>query len=159
MGLFGKRVAESKPSEGGNYWLPGQYLVQIDTVKAIESRKGDDLFIVSGENLESSNEKCPVGAACSWVCNLKHEPAPGNVKSFIAAALAMDHDEVDEEVADSVIDPEENPLQGLLVRLTVTIIQTKGKGEDFSKHVWKAVDPELQEQASELRAAAGLPPF
>jgi hypothetical protein len=157
MGMFGKRISEAKPSQGGVYWLPGQYLVQLDMVKTITSRKGEDCFIVEGDNLESTNEERPAGSHCSQVIPMSQDSAPGNIKLFLAAALNVQEHEVTEEGAEACV-TSDNPLHGRLVRLEVVNIKTRA-GNDFSKHNWRPVTDEFQAKADELRAAAGMPPF
>jgi hypothetical protein len=149
-----KRVAAAKPSSGGVYWEPGKYLVQIDVVKVHEGRKGADFFVVEGDNLESSNPERPAGARCSWVFNTAQDAAPGNIKSFVAAALSCPADDVDDDVIEEVLSAE-NPLNGKIVRLQVVLTETKSGGE-FSKHNWQPVTEEVQKQAKELRKKAGL---
>jgi hypothetical protein len=157
MGTFGRMVADAKPNEGGVFWLPGTYLVQIDVVKVVNGRKGLDYFIVEGENLESTSTERAVGTHASWVSSLEMDSTPGNVQLFIAAAMNCPKEEVDEEAAELVISPD-NPLHGRLVRLEVALIKTRA-GNDFSKHVWRPVPDEIQAKAAELRAKAGFPPF
>lgn len=156
MGLYSKlarRVAEAETSEGGVYWEPGKYLVEIDIVKIHEGRNGD-FFIVEAYNLESSNSDRPVGDRCSWVLNVNSDPAPGNIRGFLAAVLGVNVKEIGEdEFEDSVAD--DNPLNRELVRLEVAIVPTK-RGGEFSKHRWIAVDDATKKKAKELRKAAGL---
>lgn len=132
MGLFSKKVAEAKEQTGGVYWLPGQYLIEVQVVKLVEGRKGDEFFIVEGKNIESSNPDRPTGALCAWVVNTDLDAAPGNIKSFLKAATEAD--EVDEEGIDAAISSD-NPLAKSQVRLSVVTIKTKA-GNDFNKHVW-----------------------
>lgn len=158
MGMFGQAVAGAQATEGGVWWLPGKYLVQIDACKVITSRKKELLFIAEGDNLESNNEQRPVGQRCSWIVKISSDAGPGNIKSFIAALYGERPESITEEVADMIVDEKQNPANGRLVQLDVVIIKTKA-GTDFSKHRWMAVPESVQEKAAELRAKAGLPPF
>ncbi len=158
MGLFGQTVAGAQASEGGVWWLPGKYLVQIDACKLITSRKKELLFIVEADNLESNNPQRPVGQRCSWIVKVGSDAGPGNIKQFIAAVCNEKVDEITEEVADLVVDEKQNPLNGRLVYLDAVIIQTKA-GADFTKHRWQTAPDSVQEKAAALRDAAGLPPF
>ena len=156
MSLFGRKVAESTPNEGGVYWLAeGKYLVEIDTVKVHEGRKKRDFFIVSGKNIESDHEDRKNGSKCSWVSDLDNDATPGNVKLFLCGVYGIDISDLDddgwEKLADRIIE-EDNPLRGVLIKLNATNIKTRA-GNDFTKHIWSpAYDgiEELPEKAVEI---------
>jgi hypothetical protein len=152
--LFGRKLAESTPNEGGIYWLPGRYLVEIDTVKLFESRKGKDLFIVVGKNIESDNEERPIGSKPSWVVSLDQDAAPGNIKGFFAAVLGVNHTDLGDDDWQKVwsrATDEDNPLCGFVAKLECVMIKTRA-GNDFTKHTWTAHD-ELPENAQEFLAS------
>lgn len=156
MGLYkdlANKIAKSRASEGGVYWEPGRYLVLIDLVKVKEGRESD-YFIVEGENLESSNPERPVGTRCGWVLNVRKEPSHGNIKGFLAAALACNPDDITSKDFEDCID-EENPLNGRLVRLEVRLAPTK-KGGEFSRHTWRAVEEDLYKVLDAMKKKAGL---
>ena len=156
MGLYrdlGKKVAKAEASTGGVYWEPGKYLVLLDVVKVKEGRKSD-FFIVEGDNLESDNPERPAGKRCSWVIDANKDAAPGNIKAFLAAALACSPDDINEDDFEDCVD-EDNPLCGKLVRLQVTMTTTKS-GNDFSKHNWQPVDQDLYKELKSLKRKAGL---
>lgn len=147
MGLFGRRVAKSTPNEGGIFWLTGNYLVEIDTVKVHEGRKKSDYFIVTGENKESDNEDRPVGVKPGWVMDIDKDASPGNVKLFLAGIYGIKLEDLDddgwEKLADRVIE-EDNPLNGFLAKLNVTMVKTRAGG-DYSKHNWSCAYEDMDD--------------
>jgi hypothetical protein len=147
MSLFGRKVAE-----GGVYWLPGKYLVEIDVVKVHEGRKKRDFFIVSGKNLESDHEERKVGSKCSWVADLDNDATPGNIKSFLSGVLNVGLSDLEAEEWEKLYDraiEDDNPLCGFTARLHVTNIKTRA-GNDFSKHVWSPAQDGMTEEAEAL---------
>lgn len=122
-------------NNGGVYFTPGDYKVEVVKVFDIESRKRDDLFIVECVVLEASGEgtKRP-GSKPSWVVNLKHDSALGNIKGFLIACLDCEPEEVGvNEVEEAV--GEDNPMAGSILNLTVEQITTKA-GHPFNVHRW-----------------------
>jgi hypothetical protein len=143
MGLF-SGIEQAKVGQGGVYFLEGLYKIEILRVFTMHSRKGDDLFIVETKILESDQAERRVGTTCSWVVNLKMDPAMGNIKGFIAAANGIDPNnkdkvdaEVTEEAAEFVVS-EENPLKGIVMGLEAVPIKTRAGG-DFTLHKWQMV--------------------
>lgn len=126
---------------GGVYFLPGVYKVRVKKVHMLQSRKKDDLYIVEADILESNNSDRPPGSFASWLVNMKHDAALGNIKGFLAACNgidAADQEKIDEEIDDDVADysiSEDNPLAGTEVELICTNIKTKAGG-DFTLHTW-----------------------
>lgn len=149
MGLFGD-IEKAKVSLGGNYLAPGgSYLLYVDAVKTIKSRKNKDFFIVEFTVLKSNHPDCKPGSRRSWSANLTdHDAAMGNVKNFLMAAYVADEDQVGPTEADAAVSSE-NPLQGALVTCEVTNVKTKSGG-DFSKHLFGSVSEEIQNKAEEL---------
>lgn len=155
MGIFSK-VQESKVSGGGVYFLPGVYRVEIENVKAIQSRRNNkDYFIIECRILESSNEDRPAGTSASQAIDITNVMGPVNIKAFIAAAsgITPTADDVNEqliafweeatdvelsieEICELVCDEDENPLQGLEMDLECVLEKTRNTGSDFTKHYW-----------------------
>ena len=159
MGLF-SGIAGAKVGQGGVYfvankgpghtdetpaWEPAQYRVQIKKIEVINSRKGDDLFIVEAKVLESDCPERKAGVSASWVVNLKQDAALGNIKGFIAAANGIDpgnEEEVNEAVTEEVCElvvGKDQPLAGDEIALTCVMIKTRA-GKDFTLHQWKPVE-------------------
>lgn len=135
-------IEEARISEGGVYFKPGVFRVEVEAVKGLKDRKGVGTFVVEGTLLESSEPSLPVGTAVSWVVKLDKEPALGNIKAFIAAAMGEDAKNVTAESVDLVISAG-NPLKGTKLRASAQNIKTKA-GNDFTKITWKA-DSDLSE--------------
>lgn len=137
--------------------LPGMYpMLFINAVKTIKSQEdGSDLFIAELDILESSVEGRESGSSMSWIVNFAHQPALGNIKAFIAAAMNRSEEEISEKIANAVVTTD-NPLHGQLVRCEAIEITTKRKKNPFTKCNWSAVTPEKQAEAAELHKAAGF---
>jgi hypothetical protein len=133
MGLFGG-IKDAKVSQGGNYMKPGfRFLLEIEALKAIKSRKGHDLAIAEFKVLASDCPAQPAGAQVSWCCDLtEHEAALGNVKGFLASVMNISVDAVDEAGAEGAYGPS-NFLKGRRVKCETVLTKTK-KGGDFTLH-------------------------
>lgn len=144
MGLF-SGIEDAKVGGGGVYFLEGLYRCEIVKVFAMKSRKNEDLFIVECKVITSNNAKRKEGSACSWVVNMKHDAALGNIKGFIAAANGIDPTDtgtVDAEVNEEAVETacsDANPLAGQLVDLEATEILTRAK-TPFTLHKWKPAE-------------------
>lgn len=149
------RIGGSDVRKGGTYPVPGVYpILLVDVVKLITSRKGEDIFIAEFEILESNVDERPTGTRMSWAANLKHDPSPGNIKAFLAAAGDVDPEEVNSEAAQLACS-EDNPLHGRLVRLEATITTTKS-GNAFTLCDFRPLPEKVQAQADKLREKAGF---
>lgn len=143
MGLFDE-IGSAKVNQGGVYFLPGIYRCEIVKVFTLKTRKREDVFIVECEIKESNNEERKPGGRASWVVNLKHDAALGNIKGFVAAANGIDptnEAEVNEEVTAEAVElvcSDDNPLEGVEVMLEATNIKTRDN-RDFTLHQWTPV--------------------
>lgn len=144
MGLF-DGIGDARPGGSNVYFLQGKYKVKLNKVFTYKSRKKDDLFIAECEILESTSDKRPADTKASWVVNLKHEAALGNIKGFIAAANGIDpedEEKVNEEVTEEVVEycvGLDNPLEDIVLDLVCTDIKTRA-GNDFTLHEWTSVE-------------------
>jgi len=127
-------IEGARTSEGGVYFKPGAYEARVIAVKALKDRKGIGTFVVETELLESSNELLPKGTMCSWVVKLDKEPALGNIKAFIAAAMACAAKDVTAAAVEMVIS-EGNPLRDVVLKVSAQDIKTKA-GNPFTKVTW-----------------------
>jgi hypothetical protein len=176
MGMFAQNFAKATPGAGGGLWYKdGDYpLIQIDHLKLIDSKNpqhnGAEKLIIVTDILQSKVAERPAGMrGLSHVLNSQHAGAARDAKEFcIAVFPGVDHSEWDKDGEESPMHPK-NPrglvhdvtqlARGRLVSLTVfTKISEKSK-KPFSVHRYTAVSDAIQEQADELRAAAGLPPM
>ena len=151
MGRF-KGLAGVKTNQGGLYFLEGDYLVELDEVKMIETRKKQDCWVVSAKVLESTNPQRAPGCKPSQVIVLREdilETCMGNIKAFAAAVLGIENpdayvpedgksvDEFWDSTLESMV-ADDQPLKGVKIKLNVTQIKTKSD-KDFSKHSWGPV--------------------
>jgi hypothetical protein len=150
-----ERIGNSQPTEGGVYPIPGVYpLLYVNTLKMIKSRKGEDVFIADFDIVTSDVPERPAGSVMSWVCNFKHDAAPGNVRLLLAAVTATPLDQVDAAGSQFAVSPQ-NPCHGRLVRLTASQTITKS-GNPFTVCKWDIVSEEHQQRADEYRKQAGF---
>jgi len=144
MGLFAG-INEAKVGQGGVYFLEGIYRVEVLKCFTMTSRKREDLFIVEAKVVESDNDDRKPGMRCSWIVNMKHDAALGNIKGFIAAMNGIhpsDEEQVDEEVTEEAVEytvSDDNPLAGMLVDLEAVAITTRA-GNPFTLHKWSPVE-------------------
>lgn len=165
MGLF-SAVAGAEVTGGGVYFLPGNYVVEVDCVKTVRSQKnGKDFWVVECTIIESDNEDRPPKSHASQVVEIAHIMGPINIKAFVAAASGIDptDEEVNEkltavwedlteqelsieQICELICDEsdEGNPLQGLRMMLECRNIKTKAK-TDFTKHFWSPMPDEDDE--------------
>jgi hypothetical protein len=149
------KVGDADARLNSVYPVAGVYpVLQVDAMKMITSRKGDDVFIAEFDVLESLCPDRPAGTRMSWAVNFRHDAAAGNVKSFIAAVMNSDASEVDAESARYACSPE-NPCSGRLVRLEATETITKS-GSPFTVCSFRPIPDPQQAQAEALRKKAGF---
>lgn len=155
-------IARSQTNSGGVYFLPGVYpVLHVCDFKEQLSRKKDDLIIAEFEIIESDVAERPAGTKVSQVYNLtKHDAAPGNVKSFIAAVMGVRPDDLSPEewAALSSAALDDKQVVGRVVKAQASIIKTRAGG-DFTKVDFFPLGDDMQEAARELREAAGFPAF
>ena len=135
MGVF-SGIKQAQVNKGGVYLKEGNYLLEIEAVKLIPSRKKDDLSVVESKVIEADGTDANVeGSSASWIANLtKHDAAMGNVKMFLQAVDPDLDDDTIEQAADMAVG-EDNPLRGEQVKCQVSMIETRA-GNPFSLHKW-----------------------
>jgi hypothetical protein len=136
------KIKKSSVSNGGVYFQPGVYLVEIKKAFFKESRKAAVLLIVECSILESDCAERPAGSDVTWTCNMSLDSGPGNCKAFIAATAGIPSDDtkrIDDEVTDEVMDSlfgEDNMLGGMRMKVQATDVDTKAGGK-FTKLFWE----------------------
>lgn len=150
-------IEDAKPNEGGNYILPGIYpVLYINACKQIKSQdNGDDLCIVELDIIDSKVEDREAGQSMSWIVNMKHQPALGNVKLFLSKVMDCELEDITGNVADAAFSTN-NPLGGRLIRCEAIEITTRKKGNAFTKCNWAPIGKDLQENSAALHKAAGF---
>lgn len=150
MGIF-SNIKEARGTEGGLYLEPGNYLVQINRCKMIETHAGAPMFIAELLLLESDNEKLKVGSEPSYTVKFGGEYpklALGNVADFMRACLASMADalgeerpedisevEIDEPTAEAITG-EENLAAGVYLTCKAFNKKTKKDNKDFTRTKW-----------------------
>lgn len=164
MGMFANQIAGAKPSEGsGLYFLPGLYpVVQIKQLKMFDSknpsRAGAEMLIIDTDILESRVPDRPAGTqSCAQTLNSNHPGAKDDAKRFFLA-LGLEEAQIDENLV-KLLTSVEQPAAGYLLSLECYEKVSSKTGKKFTKHIWRPIAGVTQEQAPELRAKAGLPPF
>lgn len=164
MGMFANQIASARPSEGsGLYFLPGLYpVVQVKELKMFDSknpsRAGAEMLIINCDVLDSRVEGRPAGTQdCAQILNSSHPGAKDDAMRFFNA-LGFTVEQVDESLIKMLTSPQQ-PAAGYLLSLECYDKVSSKTGKHFTKHVWRPVAGVTQEQANELRAKAGLPPF
>lgn len=152
MGMF-SGMKEAQVGQGGVYFTDGSYVVEVTECIAKKSRKGDSLYIVEARVLEGTTSPTvrtnakgaeetiypkKAGTKASWVVNMRHDAALGNIKGFLAAAIGCDEDQIGEEEAEESVSAD-NPLAGMIVRLDCETIITQNKN-DFTLHRWSTYE-------------------
>jgi hypothetical protein len=154
------RIGNAQPSDRSSYPLPGLYpLLYCEALKMKKGKNPGDVFFIADFSIVESNVPGrPKGSSMAWICNLRHLPSPGNIRSFLAALNSVPIEEVDSESARCCC-AADNPCRGRMVRLEATETTTKS-GQPFTACKWTAVSEQLQgEKAEQLRQAAGFAPF
>lgn len=144
--LFSK-LGNVKIQEGGVYFKPGLYLVEIQETKIIETRKKVDAIVIGCKILGTKNddEECnQPGTTASQVLMLGGEAADSslsNWKGFLAKAAGIDDPEEHSDAeweAVAVAAVEDNVFKGTIMVLNCFEITTK-KGHPFTRHDWMRV--------------------
>ena len=157
MGLFSK-VGSAEVTLGGKWFHhDATFIVRIEKVRTVRSRKGQDLvFIECTVCVTSCPDDNPVGSRASQCLNFtEHDAAPGNFKAFVAAANGLDPadklqlDTSPENAWEPLCDlavSSEQPLSGLYCALETALVDTRAKTK-FTKHFWSPVNQEAAASA------------
>ena len=156
-------IETAQVNDQGTFFSPGSLDTQVDRVLVKDSQKkrGETNFITEHSVLTSTNTQNQAGSAATWICNMKHRSAPGNVKGFLLALLGLDHREdaarIEREVNPVIrqliaaMTGPGNALAGRWIHLEATTGRVNvGKPDehDFTYHSWSPFD----------YAAAGITP-
>jgi hypothetical protein len=157
MGRFAG-LSGIRTNQGGVYFLPGDYVVDIQAIKFFTNRKGQDTFVIEAKVVESTNEKREPGCVPSQVIVFREDilsTIMGNIKQFVGALLEIKDPDAYEEMPDLRIPgdtveaatdrfweqaieslvSDAQPAKNMRIHLNVTNIKTKAE-KDFGKHVW-----------------------
>src|SRR5215510_15172036 len=95
MSGYWDRLGEADFNDRGNYFLPGQYVVQISRIFTKEGFRGHSL-IFNFEVVESSCEDIRPGSMRDWVIKLDGPNAKfgmGDLKAFLFALFGKNKDD------------------------------------------------------------------
>jgi len=145
MGVF-TNIKGAKGTEGGQYFVPGNYVVRIDRCKQAQTRMGKDFFAAECKILASDTEELRVGSTASFFVLFDEYPdlSLGNVADFMNSCMRsfaqqnnMDLPEgyeVDEEDAEAISGPP-NTLAGTIIGVEAYNKKTRA-GSDFTRFKW-----------------------
>ena len=137
MGVFDK-IGEATFSEGGNYFRPGAYDLEIVKVKQDQTRKNHDFVAVDCKILGTTSDM-HIGEIGNWFTSNQHDSFLGNVKQFCYALLSssgsVDANSITPEIVESICKDNGAAVVGSRIRLQVTQVSTQ-KGGTFSRHTW-----------------------
>ena len=136
--------------ENGTYFTAGIYDVEIVRCVSKHTQKSGLGFIVETEVLSSSNLENPVGTKRTWYQSMKNlNVGFGAVAAFLLAAFDLNN--TAERKTDFFpylesfirrVDGPENILSGFFLHLECTMIKTREKQSDFTRHDWSPFDYE-----------------
>jgi len=152
-------MKQARSTQGGLYFLPGNYTIQVLRCKMQESQVGGrQFFIAETKIVKSDNPELKVGSEPGWLVELPGkypELSLGNIKAFLHAAFsslaeaegddAPEEGDVDESFADLAVG-EDNVLAGVFITAKAFQKKTK-KGADFTRIKWGVPD-DLDELAA-----------
>lgn len=91
MGVFGNySVSKAKVSGGGVYLEPGDYVLEVEATKGIETRGKGPMFVADFIVRESNNEKFPAGSRVNHTILMAKDYGPGNAKEILSALSGLD---------------------------------------------------------------------
>jgi hypothetical protein len=157
MGIF-SGISEARASRKGIWILPGDYELEVESLREKHSRKGADLFIAELLVTASNNEQRPAGSHVTWMANLSaanpdaRNAALGDLNAFFAALAKCSEDEVDEEGIEAAVS-EAQPFTGHRVHCEASDIEKKD-GDPFTKMLWSPSDYEPEPEAEEAQPVA-----
>ena len=141
MGIFAG-IKDQSSNNQSTYLSAGSYLLEIISIRLVESKKSsDEFFVVEARVVESSGEEATSeGEEVAWVLKMGGrypESALKDVNSFLKSATGAKDGDIDEEFVEDILEGDGEKLVGFPVRCDVINKVTKS-GSNFSKHHWKA---------------------
>ncbi len=149
-------IETAKTTEGGNWVRPGRYQARLGAIRMVTNRAKAELLAIESEITKvidgPGEQPHRVGEEIVHFMKVSLDSFLGNAKQFISASLGVHADAVGAEQADTVVS-DEQPLAGIIVEFTATVIKTKA-GTDWTKvmYVGAIVDGELVEPPLEAPA-------
>lgn len=153
MSIF-KKAKGAKPSEGGSYFSPGEYVVQINRLKKSETRQGAEFCAIEAQVVTADNEgRSPkVGQEASQMIMGSWDGAGQMLVAFAVAYIEAttgekveDTNDLDEAFFEELFGVTQ-PAIGIYLGLKV--LPPKA-GKKFQPHRWRALTK------AELKAMEG----
>lgn len=117
---------------------PGSYLLKVDRVGSFKSKKPpyNPFFVVDFDVLAAGEGSTNAeGSRASWLVNMIHSPALGNIKAFTLATVPdLTEEEVTEEAMEAMLG-DDQPLRGLQVKCEAYNKKT-ASDKDFTAVTW-----------------------
>lgn len=136
MGNYdGIEDAQAPSATANSYIQPGNYLLEVDVLKEVDTDQQGTAFIAEFKVLESDNPAFAPGTTTTWFRALRQRPSKGEIKG-LAQALNQGQ-EVTADLVEGMVD-ESNPAAGLKVRCRAWEHTTKA-GKPFTKTVFTPV--------------------
>lgn len=139
MGLF-DNLSKVNVRKKAEFFKPGQYIVEIDSVELFEGYKGTTLKIATNVLDSKGEESNEIGAHCAQIQKMdgeKRDIGLSTLMGFLTSIFDCNtQDKTDEEwatIVKSTVD--DNELSGIKMRLDCFLTQTKN-GNDFTIHQW-----------------------
>ena len=137
-------IGSARVYGAGQYISPGQYALQVNEVKLVNSERdaGRQFFCVEASVLTANEVAFDTGgwrsgSSVTWLVDMRQPSALSNVKAFaMALTPGASEGEITEDGMMALVGPDQ-PAKGLKVDCDAISIQTKA-GNDFTKCQWRA---------------------
>lgn len=149
-------IEQARTSDKLPYIQPGNYLLEVESIKLVDSRTKGAIFCAEFKVLDAKGEGAnPIGSRCSHLIVINgNDSALGNIKSFVQALTGDTN--ITKAMVDALVGPE-NPAAGETVRAEAFLTKTK-RGTDFTRVSYSpaesAAAPAPAAEAKPTKAAA-----
>tara|TARA_R110000823_G_scaffold193085_1_gene324664 strand:- start:190 stop:645 length:456 start_codon:yes stop_codon:yes gene_type:complete len=140
MGIF-DGIGDLTTSNKGEYLNAGEYVIEVQAVKLINSvRTANEFFIVEFNVIEARGEgSTPPNTAASWCLKmggLYPDSALKDINRFFKAATGAEDADINAAFVDQALSNDGEALVNMRVRVGVHMKPTSNGG-DFSVHTWR----------------------
>lgn len=136
-GGFFSGVNEADQRADANYLRPGAYTLVLTQVKAIQTRKKRNAFVIEAKvTVASEGAQNKVGDIVSHMVMMDTDGALSDIKAFASAATGLAFDEVDEAGMEALVS-DAQPLRGRSVDAFARNKVTQ-RGGDFTRITYSA---------------------
>lgn len=140
MGIF-DNLSKVKIQQKSEFFSPGNYIVQIDSVEYFEGYKGSTLKIACTVTDSMGDNAKEIGAHCAQIQKMdgdKRDMGLQTLMGFLCAVYACDPEDKTDKQWRRIVKKvtEENSLEGRLMRLDCFEIILQKSGNPFTVHQW-----------------------